>query len=209
MLVPRPGLALPLSANSPLARRLAAVPFLVVDDSPFVRRTVKEILHSLAVRIVSDAADGFEALEEARRVQPKVIILDWFMPGFSGSDFMRVLRYSRRSPAPHADVLVITGRPTLSLVSEAQRYGVAAIIRKPFAPRALLERLTSPALRLNAEAEADEALRPLDRLPRPGPAPRTLPRASPHMFGDDVGRPAALDDDPLTAFSPNENTWAI
>jgi hypothetical protein len=29
------------------------------------------------------------------------------------------------------------------------------------------------------------------------------------MFGDDVGRPAAIDDDPLTTFTANENTWAI
>src|SRR4051812_35020537 len=157
MFATRSALGSPLAANSPLAQRLAKTPFLVVDDSPFVRRTVREILYSFSARIIADAADGYQGLDEARKLQPKVIILEWFMPGFSGSDFLRVLRHSRRSPAPDADVLVITGVPTASLVVEAQGFGVAAVIRKPFAPSALLERLAHPGLRLNKDLEPEAA----------------------------------------------------
>jgi hypothetical protein len=52
---------------------------------------------------------------------------------------------------------VITAHPTLKVVAEAQRYGVASIIRKPFAPGLLLERLMGPTLRLHRPAPARAA----------------------------------------------------
>jgi CheY-like chemotaxis protein len=206
MLAHRSALSSPLRHDSPLARRLAQTPFLVIDDSPFVRRMVREILHSFSARVVADAADGFQGLVEARRQPPKVIILDWFMPGFSGLEFLHVLRDSRRSPAPHADVLIITGKPTLKLVTEAQKFGVGAIIRKPFAPKALLDRLAHPTLRFN-QPEPEKPPLAIAKL-----LTRHLPRVSPHLFGDEVGKPGAKvaeNADPLASFSLDDETWAI
>lgn len=148
---------LSLAHNLPAARRLARVPFLIIDDSPFVRRTVRQILQSISVRSVTDASDGSMGLSEAAKLPPRIIILDWVLPVLSGGEFMRELRYSRESPAPHADVVVITAHPTLKVVAEAQRYGVASIIRKPFAPGLLLERLMGPTLRLHRPAPARAA----------------------------------------------------
>lgn len=187
-------MSLPIPQNSPAARRLARAPFLVIDDSPFVRRTVREILNSVAVRTVADAADGRQGLSEARKYPPRVIILDWVMPVLSGAEFMRVLRYSRESPAPHADVVVITGHPTLKVVADAQRYGVAAIIRKPFSPATLLERLLGPALRLHRPAEPARAVAPSALRSRNGAA---------------SVREAGAYDRPLADFDGDGSTWAI
>ncbi len=184
----------PLPQNSPAARRLARAPFLVIDDSPFVRRTVREILNSVAVRTVADAADGRQGLSEARKFPPRIIILDWVMPVLSGSEFMRVLRYSRESPAPHADVVVITGHPTLKVVADAQRYGVAAIIRKPFSPATLLERLMGPTLRLHRPAEPSRAAAPSAQRPRQEAG---------------MARRAVEEEEPLAGFESDGSTWAI
>lgn len=203
MLATGSALSSPLRHDSPLAKRLAAATFLIVDDSPFIRRMMREILHSFSARQVSEAGDGFQALVEARRVQPQVIILDWIMPGVSGQEFLQVLRESPTSPAPHADIIVITAIPTLSMVIEAQRFEVGAIIRKPFAPKAVLDRLAQPGLRLNR-------VEPVLKHPAgPKMVTRRLPRVSPHLFGDEVGRKPVPAEDPLAPFARDESTWAI
>jgi two-component system, chemotaxis family, chemotaxis protein CheY len=201
MLAFRSALSSPLPPDSPLAKRLAACSFLVVDDSPFVRRTVRDMLHSFSARQVTEAADGFQALAEARRLPPQVIILDWVLPGVSGAEFLRVLRESSLSPAPHADVIVITAQPTLSMVIEAQRFDVGAIIRKPFAPKAVLERLAHSSLRINR-------IEPILKPARAGTmVTRRLPRLPPSPSREAPERKAAAD--PLADFAKDDTTWAI
>ena len=196
-----------IRTDTPFARRLKATPFLIVDDSPFIRRTVREILHTFSVRHISDASDGMQGLEEAVRHSPQVIILDWFMPHLSGAEFIKVLRTTPNSPARDADIVVITGIPTLKVVAEAQALGVAGIIRKPFAPRALFDRLAGPAMRLNQMAETP---RPVPPKPEPEVQPLTKPwKISPHRFGDDVGQSTLGEDDPMRQFTLKPDVWAI
>lgn len=198
-----------IRTDTPFARRLKTAPFLIVDDSPFIRRTVREILHSFSVRTIADAADGMQGLEEAVRQPPAVIILDWFMPHLSGGDFIKVLRGTANSPARDADVVVITGIPTLKVVAEAQALGVAGVIRKPFAPQALYDRLAGPAMRLNQVDDEPPAavVPPPPPMPEPVPLPKPW-KISPHIFGDDVGR--ALQEDDLThQFKLQRDVWAI
>ena len=203
MLSSRSALSSPLPSDSPLAKRLAAASFLIIDDSPFVRRMMREMLYSFSARNVSEAGDGFQGLMEARRLRPAVIILDWFLPGVSGSEFLQVLRGSRHSPAPQADVIVITGNPTMSMVIEAQRFEVGAIIRKPFAPKAVLDRLAQSRLRLNR-------VEPILKNPATAKmVTRRLPRVSPHLYGDGVERRPTPARDPLADFIGDETTWAI
>ena len=80
--------------NSP---RLIRV--LVVDDSAFVRKVVKQmLLRSPFVEVVGTARDGQEALELAEQHEPDVITLDLIMPGMDGVEFLR--RMMARRPTP-------------------------------------------------------------------------------------------------------------
>ena len=68
---------------------------LVVDDNPSVRDAVVSIMRDSGHQSLM-AADGFEALDRCRSVQPDVVITDIFMSGMDGMDLIRVLR--RRFP---------------------------------------------------------------------------------------------------------------
>jgi two-component system, chemotaxis family, protein-glutamate methylesterase/glutaminase len=63
---------------------------LVVDDSAYIRKVVKEMLSSHpAIEVVGAARDGEEALELVERLRPDVVTCDLIMPGLDGVEFIR------------------------------------------------------------------------------------------------------------------------
>jgi two-component system, chemotaxis family, protein-glutamate methylesterase/glutaminase len=76
---------------------------LVVDDSAYIRKVVKEMLgRSPEIEVVGTARDGDDALEQCERLQPDVVTCDLIMPGVDGIEFIRrpstSFRSRRRSP---------------------------------------------------------------------------------------------------------------
>jgi two-component system chemotaxis response regulator CheY len=57
---------------------------LVVDDERDIRFMLRTMLEAFGEEVVGEAADGSEAIELARDLQPQVVILDLMMPGLNG-----------------------------------------------------------------------------------------------------------------------------
>jgi CheY-like chemotaxis protein len=58
---------------------------LVADDHEIVRKSVCELLRALGtVEIVAVVSNGRQAVEEARKLQPDLVIMDWSMPELDG-----------------------------------------------------------------------------------------------------------------------------
>lgn len=64
---------------------------LVVDDHPIVRATVKMVLQQEGFELIAEAADGADAVQQARRFQPDLIVLDISMPKLDGLEALRRL----------------------------------------------------------------------------------------------------------------------
>ena len=63
---------------------------LIVDDSAFVRKVIKQMLsRSPFLDVVGVARDGVEALEMVAELRPDVVTLDLNMPGTDGIAFLR------------------------------------------------------------------------------------------------------------------------
>ena len=58
---------------------------LVVDDHPLTRAALVGLLEQHDFPVVGEAADGEEAIERARQLQPDLVLLDLSMPGSAGS----------------------------------------------------------------------------------------------------------------------------
>lgn len=111
--------------NSP---RLIRV--LVVDDSAFVRKVVKQMLmRSPFVEVVGTARDGQEALELAEQHEPDVITLDLIMPGMDGVEFLR--RMMARRPTPV--VICSIAHESAELALAAFDAGAVEFVQKPTA----------------------------------------------------------------------------
>jgi DNA-binding NarL/FixJ family response regulator len=98
---------------------------LVVDDQGLVRAGFRMILEAQPdVEVVGEAADGLEAVEAARRLEPDVVLMDVRMPRLDGVEATR--RLAGPGVDNRAKVLILTTFDLDEYVYEALRAGRAA-----------------------------------------------------------------------------------
>jgi CheY-like chemotaxis protein len=87
-----------IDASPPPVRVSARV--LVADDHEAIRRGVRQVLlaHS-HVEVVGEASNGREAIDEARKLQPDLIIMDWSMPELDGLTAAQMIKKFRPQTA--------------------------------------------------------------------------------------------------------------
>jgi len=103
---------------------------LVVDDSAYVRKIVRQILsRSPFLEVVGTARDGTEALDLVQELQPDVVTCDLIMPALDGVGFIR--EQMARRPMPIVVVSVASGSG--ELVLSALDAGAVDFVQKPTA----------------------------------------------------------------------------
>ena len=169
----------------------ARIRTLVVDDSAFVRKIVREILSgSPDIEVVGVARDGEEALELVEQLRPDVITCDLIMPRLDGLGFVR--KQMARRPLP---ILILTASPQDGdSVIEALSAGAVDFVQKPsaLATHELLEIRQQLLEKVKAAARA-----PIANLgDRPPAAPGIFSRHTLKMdvvvLGISTGGPQAL-----------------
>ena len=73
---------------------------LIVDESLYVRRIVRDMLARAGIRRTLEASDGADALGAFADSKPDLIVLDWDLSILSGEEFIRIARDCTSSPAP-------------------------------------------------------------------------------------------------------------
>jgi NarL family two-component system response regulator LiaR len=120
---------------------------LIVDDHAVVREGLRTFLElQEGLEVAGEAGDGNEAIEEAERLQPDVVLMDLVMPKLDGVEAMRELR----GRVPRARVVVLTSFLDDERLLPAMRAGAAGYLLKNVEPRELAR-----AIRL---ADAGEAM---------------------------------------------------
>lgn len=103
---------------------------LVVDDSAYIRKVVKQMLiRDPFIDVVGTARDGAEALEMVELLQPDVITLDLNMAGMDGLAFLRAQQARRSVPV----IVVSIANETGEQVLEALEAGAVDFVQKPTA----------------------------------------------------------------------------
>src|SRR5680860_1540578 len=108
---------------------------LVVDDEPSLTRVVAGYLEHEGF-VVTTAADGEQALVEARRDPPDVVVLDLMLPGIDGIEVCRQLR-----TFTDAYVIMLTARSEEVDTLIGLSVGADDYMTKPFSPRELTARI--------------------------------------------------------------------
>lgn len=100
---------------------------LVVEDHAVVREGLCSLLTArYGVEIIGEAADGLEAVEKARALQPDVILMDLSMPRMTGLE--ATLKIRERDP--DARILILTSFGEDAKVSAAIRAGAMGFLLK-------------------------------------------------------------------------------
>jgi len=72
---------------------MSIIHVVLVDDHPFVRTGIRNILQEISnIQVVGEASDGLQALRLVESLAPDVLVLDMEMPGMKGIDVARELR---------------------------------------------------------------------------------------------------------------------
>ncbi|WP_406858086.1 response regulator [Alsobacter sp. KACC 23698] len=148
---------------------------LHVEESPFVRRLVRGMLLQVGIRDVIDAATGYEALERLAEFRPSLIVMQWEAPEFSAAQVLDIIRDPSRVREINVPVVVTTQRPTRRLLDEAAERDVQHVLRKPFSPKMMWERIGHFYPDLNVadlDPRIDGKLKPKESMLLDGPAAR-------------------------------------
>lgn len=113
---------------------------LIVDDEPSNRETLVSILEPEGYRLVL-AEDGRRALEQAKAIQPDVILLDVMMPGLNGFEVCRLVR--AEDNLAEVPVIFLTALDDRQSLLEGLNSGADDFITKPFNRHELRARLKS------------------------------------------------------------------
>jgi two-component system chemotaxis response regulator CheB len=165
---------------------------LVVDDSAFARKVLREVLATSGrIEVVGAVRDGLEALEAIAAHSPDVVTLDLVMPGLDG---LGVLRELPAGSSPSVVVVSVSDEES-DLVVEALALGAFDFVHKPtnLATDRLYElggELVRKVLSAGAAAIARRA-RPAPAPPAAGPDTEAAP-VSLVVIGTSTGGPQAL-----------------
>lgn len=163
---------------------------LIVDDSAYVRKVVRQMLsRSPFVEVVGAARDGEDALEMVEQLQPDVITLDLNMPRLGGLEFLR--RQMARRPVPV--VLLSAASESGELVLQALDAGAVDVVRKPtaLASERVMEVADDLIAKVKAAATARVRVPAIPAVLPPEAAPRAT-RTDVVVIGVSTGGPQAL-----------------
>ena len=107
---------------------------LIVDDDASVRLVCAVNLKAEGLHVLQ-ATDGLDALEQARRERPDLVLTDVTMPGLDGFQLAERLRDDKRTHG--LPVIFLSGEVGPSNAQRARALGAVAYWTKPFDPRAL------------------------------------------------------------------------
>jgi DNA-binding NarL/FixJ family response regulator len=100
---------------------------LIADDVAAIRKQLSSILTAqLGLEVCGEAANGKEAVQKARDLNPDLIILDITMPLMNGLEAARTIR----GFAPEVPILILTVHKSRQLIEEAQKMGVRGYVTK-------------------------------------------------------------------------------
>jgi len=122
----------------PIPRPVNRDHILVVDDQPFIRRSLSLALRRAGYQ-VSDAVNGAEGLEQIRALRPGLVFLDLMMPVMDGFEVCRRVR----ADLALADtrIIMLTAKGEALDEERGRALGVDEYITKPFSPSAVVSRV--------------------------------------------------------------------
>ena len=153
---------------------------VLVDDQAMVRAGFRLILEAEDdLEIGGEAADGEEAIEAARRLEPDVVLMDIQMPKLDG---IAATRRIAEDPDIRSRVVILTTFEQDDYVFEALRAGASGFLLKNAPPEQLVEAVRTVAagdalLEPRRHPPRHRGLRPTNRRPEQQRRARVADRA--------------------------------
>lgn len=121
---------------------------LLVDDEEMFVEMLGERLEARGLE-VTKSFDGEQALEQIRKRDFDVVILDVLMPGKDGVDTLREIKQLK----PLTEVIMLTGHATVDTAIQGMKLGAYDYLLKPTETKDLLEKIEGAYKRKSEQEE--------------------------------------------------------
>lgn len=105
---------------------------LIVDDEESIRLAFRELLE-MEGHVIAEAENVEQAKNHLGHTRFDVVVSDIIMPGLKGTDLLKIVRQQETG----AQVILVTGEPTIETASQAIREGAFDYLAKPVSAREL------------------------------------------------------------------------
>ncbi len=110
---------------------------MVVDDTAFMRMTLKNILEKNGYSVIGEGEDGLQAIELYKELNPSLVTMDITMPNLDG---IKAIEEIIKHDAG-AVIIVVSAMGQKALVIDALNAGAKDFVVKPFQPERITEAL--------------------------------------------------------------------
>lgn len=101
---------------------------LIADDSVSVRYVIRSFLKDVPdVEVCGEAANGLDAVEKAKKLEPDLVLLDLSMPMMNGAEVASILKKNM----PHMPIILFTMYSENVGNSLKSALGIDAVLSKP------------------------------------------------------------------------------
>jgi PAS domain S-box-containing protein len=119
---------------------MGSLRILIVDDQEAVRRGVRSLLSSRRDWVVcGEAADGFEAVEKAKKLRPDVVLMDISMPQMDGVEATKIIRRE----VPESKVIIVSQNDPAVVSRQVGKIDAGGYVNKSDLARDLLPAVES------------------------------------------------------------------
>jgi two-component system chemotaxis response regulator CheY len=110
---------------------------MVVDDSPFASKQIRDIVEDNGYEVVGYAKNGEEGIELYKELKPDIVILDIIMPGIDGLETAEIIM----KQDPNVKIMMLSSLCDSGTLEEVRNIGVKYLIPKPLEADVLLATL--------------------------------------------------------------------
>ena len=107
--------------------KIVAKSFLIVDDTLFMRRLLKEAINSSGYRVIAEASNGNEAIQQYKKTNPDWVTMDITMPNKDGLEALEeIMQFD-----PTAKIIVCSAIGQQHMITKALQLGAKDFLVKP------------------------------------------------------------------------------
>jgi two-component system response regulator NreC len=122
--------------TTPNGHTSATIRVLLADDHTILRAGLRMMLNAQPdITVVGEASDGKEAVREAERLVPDVVIMDVTMPDLNGIEATRIIKKA----LPEVKVLILTMHENEGYLFQSLRAGASGYMMKEAADTELIQ----------------------------------------------------------------------
>jgi two-component system chemotaxis response regulator CheY len=111
---------------------------IIVDDSPYIIKSLEKILSKNGCEVIGRASNGLEAIKLYKELTPDFVTLDLVMPQMGGIQTLQLLKRID----PKAKVIMVSSMSDKEKIVECVKLGAKHYILKPFDEKTVLEVIT-------------------------------------------------------------------